>query len=83
MRYLRSEDMCVAVPGKVVEIYDGEALVEFQGVEKRVNSIFVEDIKLGEYVLIHVGCAIEKIEEEEALKTLEIFERLIGGEEDE
>ncbi len=75
--------MCVAVPGKVVEIYDGEALVEFQGVEKRVNSIFVEDIKLGEYVLIHVGCAIEKIEEEEALKTLEIFERLIGGEEDE
>lgn len=75
--------MCVAVPGKVVEIYEGEALVEFQGVEKRVNSSFVEDLKLGEYVLIHVGCAIEKIDEEEALKTLKLFERIIGGEEDE
>lgn len=75
--------MCVAVPGKVVEIYKGEALVEFQGVEMRVNTIFVEDLKLGDYVLIHVGCAMEKIDEEEALKTLEIFKRLLEGEEDE
>lgn len=72
--------MCVAVPGKVTKVFEHEAMVSFQGVEKRVNTVFIEDLHLGEYVLVHVGCAIEKIDEEEALKTIELFERLIGGE---
>lgn len=77
--------MCVAVPGRVIEVFkdEAEAIVEFQGMKKRVNTIFLEDIEIGEYVLIHVGCAIEKINEEEALKTLELFSCLIGGDEDE
>ena len=73
--------MCVAVPGRVVQVLDKEAIVSFQGAEKRVNTVFVEDLQVGDYVLIHVGCALEKIDETEALKTLELFESLIGGEE--
>lgn len=75
--------MCVAVPGKVTKIYDKEAMVSFQGVEKKINTVFVPNLHLGDYVLVHVGCAIEKIDVEEALKTIELFESLIGGDEDE
>lgn len=75
--------MCVAVPGKVTEILEREAVVTFQGIKKRVNTIFVEDLKVGDYVIVHVGCAIEKIDEEEALKTLKLFQEFIGGEENE
>lgn len=73
--------MCVAVPGRVVEVLDKEARVSFQGAEKLVNTVFVEGLQVGDYVLIHVGCALEKIDETEALKTIELFESLIGGEE--
>ncbi|MEG2017861.1 MAG: HypC/HybG/HupF family hydrogenase formation chaperone [Clostridium sp.] len=75
--------MCVAVPGRVIEVLEKEAIVSFQGVEKRVNTVFIDDLQVGEYVLIHVGCALEKIDEAEALKTIKLFERLIGGEESE
>lgn len=71
--------MCVAVPGKVTQLFEKEAMVNFKGVEKRINTVFVEDLHLGEYVLVHVGCAIEKIDEEEALKIIELFESFIGG----
>lgn len=75
--------MCVAVPGRVTKVLENEAMVSFHGVEKRVNTIFIEDLHLGDYVLVHVGCAIEKVDEEEALKTIELFESLIGGEQNE
>lgn len=75
--------MCVSVPGRVTKVFEKEAIVSFQGVEKKINTIFVEDLQVGEYVLVHVGCAIEKIDEEEALKTIELFESLIGGKDNE
>lgn len=70
--------MCLAIPGKVID-YDeitqiGE--VEVMGVTRRVSFDLVQEVKLGDYVLVHAGFAIEKINEEEAKKTLEIFEEL-------
>lgn len=65
--------MCVAVPAKVIEIYEYESLVDFGKIKKKVNTFFIEDIKIGDYVLIHAGCAVEKISEEEVIETIKLF----------
>lgn len=68
--------MCVAIPGKIIEIYEKESLVEFGKIRKVINTSLVEDLKIGDYVLVHVGCAIDKMEEDEARETLEVFKTL-------
>lgn len=68
--------MCVAVPAEVIEIREYEALVNFGGVKKVVNIELVSDVNVGDYVLLHAGCAVQKIDKEEADKTLEIFRAL-------
>lgn len=68
--------MCVAVPTEVVEIIGHNALVNFGGVKKLVNIDLVSDVNVGEYVLLHAGCAVQKIDKEEAERTLEIFKIL-------
>lgn len=69
--------MCVAIPGKVIKLFDNKALVEFNKISKVININLVEDLKPGDYVLVHVGCAIDKMDENEAIETLEVF-RLLG-----
>ena len=68
--------MCVAIPAKVIEIYEYESLVDFGKIKKKVNTFFIEDIKIGDYVLIHAGCAVEKISEEEAIETINLFKAM-------
>lgn len=68
--------MCVAIPGKIVEIYDNECIVDFEKIKKKVNILLIEDVKIGDYVLVHAGCAIEKVNKEEALETLEFFKMI-------
>lgn len=70
--------MCVAIPGRVIELYEDEALVEFIGSKKIVNTALIKDIKVGDYLLIHVGIAIEKIDEDEGEKTIDIFKSIIS-----
>jgi hydrogenase expression/formation protein HypC len=75
--------MCLAIPGKVVEI---ETMVEpmmgkvsFGGIVKRICLDWVPEIKLGEYVIVHVGFAISKVNEEEALETIKMFMEMAEG----
>lgn len=68
--------MCVAVPVEVIKIKGNEALVDFGGVRKLVNIDLVYDLKVGDFVLLHAGCAMQKIDKEEAERTLEIFRAL-------
>lgn len=70
--------MCVAIPGKVIEIYDREALVEFGNVKKLINTDLIERVEIGQYVLVHIGCAIEKIDETQVEETLNLFHYLGG-----
>ena len=65
--------MCVAIPAKIIEIYEHESLVDFGKIKKKVNTFFIEDIQIGDYVLIHAGCAVEKISEEDAIETIKLF----------
>ncbi|MEG0306381.1 MAG: HypC/HybG/HupF family hydrogenase formation chaperone [Clostridium sp.] len=69
--------MCVAIPGKVIEIRGKDSLIEFGRIKKVVNTVLIEDLSLGDYVLVHAGCAIEKVDEEEAVETLNIFKSFI------
>ena len=69
--------MCVAIPMCVMEIQEGCALVEAAGIKKRVQLALLKEVKIGEYVMVHAGFAIERIHEEEAMKTLELVKELV------
>ncbi|MGD0763584.1 MAG: HypC/HybG/HupF family hydrogenase formation chaperone [Roseiarcus sp.] len=66
--------MCLAIPVQVSEILPDEmAKVSLDGVVKIVSTALVEDLKAGDYVVLHVGYALAKIDPEEAKRTLELF----------
>jgi len=72
--------MCLAVPGKVLEVEERNmttmAKVDFGGVVKDVCLAYLPDIKVGDYTIVHVGFAIQKLDEASALETLELFRSL-------
>jgi hydrogenase expression/formation protein HypC len=67
--------MCLAVPAKIINIDEltGMATVSLSGVKKEISLALVEDVSVNDYVLIHVGYALNKISQEEAEKTLALF----------
>lgn len=65
--------MCLAIPAEVIAIEGDDAQVSVGGVKKRISLALVENIAVGDYVLIHVGYALNKISPEEAQKTLQLF----------
>ncbi len=72
--------MCLGIPGKVIEIREEAGLrmgrVDFGGVRKEACLSYVDDIALGDYVIVHVGFAISRVDEEEALRTLELLSHM-------
>jgi hydrogenase expression/formation protein HypC len=70
--------MCLAIPAKVLSIDGDSAKVDYGGVEKETRIDMV-DTKVGDYVLIHAGFAIEVIDEESALKSLAAIDAMIDG----
>ena len=78
--------MCLGVPGRVNEIYDANGLkmgkVDFGGVKREVCLEYVPEVEIGEYVIVHVGFAINQMSEEEAEETLDLLRQIIDiGEE--
>lgn len=72
--------MCLAVPGKILSLDGFRGTIEIGGMKREVFMNLISDPKVGQYVLVHAGCAIEKIDEEEAAKTLEIIKELLNNE---
>lgn len=68
--------MCLAIPAKIIEIDNEEATVDYGGVIKKTNISLVENIKIDDYVIIHAGFAIQKIQKEEAVKNLQALKEL-------
>jgi hydrogenase expression/formation protein HypC len=68
--------MCLAIPAEVISVEGTTGTVDFGGLLQEINLELVEDVKPGDYVLIHVGFAIEKLSKEDALETLAIFKEL-------
>jgi hydrogenase expression/formation protein HypC len=66
--------MCLAIPARVVELLPDEtARVSLDGVGKIISTALVDDLAIGDYVVLHVGYALAKIDEAEALATLELL----------
>lgn len=66
--------MCLAIPARVVQIFDGErAVVEMGGVQKEVSLALLDDVSEGDYVIVHVGFALNRLDPEEAERTLALF----------
>ena len=73
--------MCLAIPGEILEITDLNPLtrtgrVDFSGVVKDINLSLVPEAEVGDYVIVHVGFAISRLDREEARKTLDEIEKL-------
>jgi hydrogenase expression/formation protein HypC len=66
--------MCLAIPAQVVELREGDgAVVDLAGVRKEISLALVDGVAVGDYVIVHVGYALNKLDPEEAAKTLALF----------
>ena len=66
--------MCLAIPARIVELLDGDQCrVELGGVRKEISLALVDDVWPGDYVIVHVGYALQKLDPDEAARTLELF----------
>ena len=68
--------MCLAVPGRIIEIDGQTARVDFGGITREANLMLIEEASVGEYVLIHAGFAIQRLNAEEAEETLRLYGEL-------
>lgn len=73
--------MCLGIPGKVVEIIDDPmgmhmGKVNFGGIQRDVCLAYVPDVQVGEYVIVHVGFAINKVDEDEAMEVFEMLRHM-------
>ncbi len=71
--------MCLAIPTQIIKLLDNQmALTSLSGVEKEISlALIQDDVKEGDFVIVHVGYALSKLDEEDAQKTLAYFAELI------
>lgn len=69
--------MCYAIPAKIIEIKDENAVVDYGGIIKDVNVSLIDNPEKGDYVLVHAGFAIEKLEKKSAEESLDIIKRMV------
>ncbi|MGL2681159.1 HypC/HybG/HupF family hydrogenase formation chaperone [Helicobacter pylori] len=71
--------MCLAIPSKVIAINDNVALLETLGVQREASlDLMGESVKVGDYVLLHIGYVMSKIDEKEALESIELYQEMIA-----
>ncbi len=77
--------MCLGIAMKVIDIFENgvDGIVESGNVKRHCFFHMVDNLRVGDYVIVHAGCAIEKIDESEAQENLKLIERCLLGEEDE
>lgn len=69
-------EMCLAIPGKVVAIKGTTATLDILGVLREASIELLPDVHVGDYLILHAGCAIEKVNEEEATTAIDLFKEL-------
>ncbi len=72
--------MCLAVPSKIIEINDKVARVDVDGVIRETSLMLLDDAKIGDYVIVHAGFAISRVDEQAALQTLEDMRNILAWE---
>ncbi len=75
--------MCVGVPSKIVKIDDYMATIDVEGAQREISLLLLnEDVKVGDYVIVHAGFAIQKIQEEDAKENLRLMKKIYGIEDE-
>lgn len=70
--------MCLAIPSKIIQIENQMATVEVDGVRKKVSLLLLEDAKIGDYVIVHAGFAIQIVDEAAALESLQLIREAVS-----
>ena len=65
--------MCLAIPSKIIAIDDHIATIDVDGVQRKASLLLIEDPRIGDYVIVHAGFAIHKIDEKAAMESLKIL----------
>lgn len=65
--------MCLAIPSKITKIENNMATIDVDGVQREASLLLLEDAQVGEYVIVHAGFAIQKIDEQAAMETLALL----------
>jgi hydrogenase expression/formation protein HypC len=68
--------MCVAIPARIKFIQDQMATIDMEGTQLEVSLLLLEDAKIGDFVIVHAGFAIHKIDEQEAMESLKILRQM-------
>lgn len=70
--------MCLAIPSRIVEIKDGLGTIDVDGVIRKVSLLLLEEPAIGDYVIVHAGFALHKIDEEAAMESLKILREALA-----
>lgn len=72
--------MCLALPAQIIQVLpDNRALIQIGGISKEISIVFLEAVAVGDYVIIHAGYALTRLDEQEAKKTLALFAQMAEG----
>lgn len=71
--------MCLAVPSKIIGINENTGIVDVDGVKREVSLHLIENPEIGDYVMVHAGFAINKVDEDEALETLKVLREIAAS----
>jgi hydrogenase expression/formation protein HypC len=69
--------MCLAIPAKVVEIDGGMGIIDMEGTRRSVSLLLQDDVRVGDYVIVHAGFVIQKVDEEAARETLQLLKQMV------
>ncbi|RJR54345.1 MAG: HypC/HybG/HupF family hydrogenase formation chaperone [Desulfobacteraceae bacterium] len=72
--------MCLAIPSRIMEIHNGMAVIDVEGIRREASLLLLEDPKVGDYVIVHAGFAIHTIDEAEAKETLALLREALAAE---
>jgi len=71
--------MCLAYPGRIVSLNGDRATADFDGIEKEANVSLVKDVKVNDFIMVHAGFAIQKMDKEEAGEVFRLYEEANRG----
>lgn len=68
--------MCLAIPAKIISIQNDMGIIDMEGTQREVSLLLLEDSHVGDYVIVHAGFAIHKIDEKEAKESLKVLRQM-------
>ena len=70
--------MCLAIPSKIIHMDNGMATIDVEGIQRTASLLLIEDAQVGDYVIVHAGFAIHKIDETAARETLDLLRQAVA-----